>query len=610
MARINFTGFETGDTSELGSVSGGSVQSTISRSGTYAFRANPSNGQVTATYNYSNADIASVQFHRVYVRVDQAPNADCYIASIRSSGGTDRFRIRLKTDLRIIVVNEGGSEVGPHSQLTQGVFHRLEFHIDFTTASTIAFELLQDGLQITNTTASVAVNSASLLVWGAFGTNVTCDIYFDDIASNDNSGSHQRGYCGEGKIVHLHPNAESSGSRGTQGTDWDTGPSTGGQAFQQVDEIVPNGATDYLELIVNSSGPTNRVHDFPLDSSASKGIPSNAIIPCVAGGISLRGETGSGVTAALRMKSQDGGTTIEEACGVATTTFVTHDDAATTRQPRLINYTDPQAGGLWTTALLDTAQIGVRATDAAPDIWISALWMMVEYVEQSADAPDIVQTTSKQSSATTGDTISLTGVTAGNTLILLILHAATNAASFTSTFDGGVTPNLAASEENGNRRVEIHYLENALSGTNTATISASIATTWESVLIEIDGVFDIADSFDEIAASISTRNFHYTSPTGILTPADSLILSASVGQAAFAGLPLGGYIELYEGTQVFVIYRRISTAEWHRAHHCHGSTATRTIGAIASFIEPAAPASSPPRTNFIRPQFFRRRKVA
>ena len=48
----------------------------------------------------------------------------------------------------------------------------------------------------------------------------------------------------------------------------------------------------------------------------------------------------------------------------------------------LSRYSDPQTGKPWTTDMLDGAQIGVIAIDAAPDVLVSTLWALVDYGEK------------------------------------------------------------------------------------------------------------------------------------------------------------------------------------------------------------------------------------
>ncbi len=85
--------------------------------------------------------------------------------------------------------------------------------------------------------------------------------------------------------------------------------------------------------------------------------------------------------------SQASGTVVESA-GVlmASASFVFHDDTILTpwRTYKVITMVDPQAGGAWTPALLDTTQVGFgNAADVAPNPQCSWLWLAVEVVNPS-----------------------------------------------------------------------------------------------------------------------------------------------------------------------------------------------------------------------------------
>jgi hypothetical protein len=210
----------------------------------------------------------------------------------------------------------------------------------------------------------------------ACGVNLRGDLsttgrfYFDDLGVNDLSGTDgQSSWLGPGRGVVLTPNADGDmGQAGTQGTDWDTYPTAGGTAFQQVDETpTPDDDTSCLLFLTGSSGPTDPpVLDFDLASALSV-IPAHARITLVQVGFRVRNVQGDNPAYAIaRFKSGSGGTVLESQpqrilIGAANAHW-THGQAVP-RTYTLTVYKDPSVPlAPLTPQLLDGAQVGMRMT--------------------------------------------------------------------------------------------------------------------------------------------------------------------------------------------------------------------------------------------------------
>jgi hypothetical protein len=208
-----------------------------------------------------------------------------------------------------------------------------------------------------------------------FGINCTGSfangtIYFDDMAANDTSGSYQNSWPGEGKIVHLYPNAVG---------DVDNTNSTPNGYLDVDEKPTPDDATSYSvfdatndSLLVNTE-----------DSSAA-GINSYDNISLVQVGYRHRDSVSSGSSIFIpKIESQASGTLLSgTSLGDPDTTWYTNGGAYP-RVYKLTSYVNPQAGGVWTPALLNSMQIGGTATDASPAVWLSSMWALVEYVPGS-----------------------------------------------------------------------------------------------------------------------------------------------------------------------------------------------------------------------------------
>jgi hypothetical protein len=71
-------------------------------------------------------------------------------------------------------------------------------------------------------------------------SNGACTTWIDDLAMNDTTGSADNSWCGDGHIVMLSPNAAGDVAQLTRGG------TNSGSDYGQVDEVPPNGDTDYL----------------------------------------------------------------------------------------------------------------------------------------------------------------------------------------------------------------------------------------------------------------------------------------------------------------------------------------------------------------------------
>jgi hypothetical protein len=335
-------------------------------------------------HQHASADGNGPFFTRFYVRVVTRPTANNTIYIHYNAAFTAiAASIQLTTAGALELLDEDGLIGSASSVLTLSTWYRVEIQVDLTGAgSTDIVRARLDGTEFAGASDRNIASGVSVLVLGgnAFAeTQTTGDWTFDDFAFNDTSGAAQASFPGEGKIVHLKPNAAGDNAQCARGgTD-------SGSDFGQVDEITPNDVTDYL--ICDAA---NDIVDLGIENASVPGIGANDTIALVQVGLRVRAATAATMTYRVRIKSQASGTLSESATIThVSTTWFTHDDTAP-RNYILTSYTDPQAGGAWTAALLDTSQIGAQALDANPDVWVTTLWALVEYTVGGAVIKDVI----------------------------------------------------------------------------------------------------------------------------------------------------------------------------------------------------------------------------
>lgn len=385
MARKWTTGFELQSASDGVEWSQGfgtpAISTTVKHSGSASFRANPTSATAYFRKNGIEAvfPIATAQngYIRFYLRIASAPDAQCTIIRVLDDGGTVKVSMRLNTDRTLeLWENSSPAQIGSDSPaLDIDTWYRIEIAIvssninrftdisaridgvDFAAAS---------GLSISYSTGDIRLDIGATSV-------CTTDLYFDDVAVNDSSGSNETSYPGEGHVICLRPDGNGDnvgmGSRG--GTD-------SGADWSQVDEVTPDDATTYYILPDN-----NDILEVTVEDPVGAGIGTGDTVKFVQVLSRQRAATSSVMGYNNRIKSASGATVLEtNDLGGSSTNWITEDRPGR----NAVAYVDPTTGSAWTvtgTNSLSNMQIGQRARDAAPDVWLTALWAMVEYVPSS-----------------------------------------------------------------------------------------------------------------------------------------------------------------------------------------------------------------------------------
>jgi hypothetical protein len=294
-----------------------------------------------------------------------APGATTEIFAARSDNALFRvvgFRLTASRTLELYNFEDSAAVGSASSALDLNTWYRIELKVDTTTLATTALEGLVNGVSFASGTVNLA-NAQSSIQFGVISTSVTTDLYFDDIAINDSSGSFQNSWPGEGSIVHLRPSATGDNS------DW-TGDNT------DIDEVTPDDTTTKI-----SSNTTSQIEDVNIDATPSA-MDSNAIINVVSVGCRFNGAGASAnATFAVRVKASTNDT-VESSSNItpANATWFTNAIAVPYIYPLTLYNLPSTSLQPWRKADLDSAQIGVNlvasSTNAAQ---VSTLWMLVEY---------------------------------------------------------------------------------------------------------------------------------------------------------------------------------------------------------------------------------------
>lgn len=312
MSRLFSSGFELQSLTNLvefsasngQGIDGGSISTSVVRSGSAALRINPSS--VDVSYLEQEFTESGEVYLRIYHRIATAPTADTKILElIDDTLAIEVIAIALTTSrtLQVIHVDDSNAQIGSASSaLSLDTWYMIEFYVD-ATGTTWSVTARIDESNFVNTTKAVgSTQTFSSFLVGALkltaGTH-SADLYFDDIAVNDTNGSSQNSWPGEGKIIHAHPNADGDNHEWLK-SGGGAGSSTN---YQDVDEVTPDDATTYLKRTATGS---YIIDDYKIPGYSALGIGASDTINLIQVGarIGATSNTSTNRGGILRIKNR------------------------------------------------------------------------------------------------------------------------------------------------------------------------------------------------------------------------------------------------------------------------------------------------------------------
>lgn len=383
MARIWGSGFELNSTTAgmewtaIGSTP--SIQTGTVRSGTYALESTSANvTRKGLLYQFASAAGAGPYYFRSYIRYHTLPTNATTIMGflVGASISSTNQGIKLTSAGKLQLFNNGAQIGSDSSALSADTWYCTEMKYDFTggIGAGILSARIDLGADFAITTTANLTNPSAIIVGTNLNveTDTTGDVFFDDIALNDNTGSFQTSYPGSGKIIHLRPSAagDSTGWSPLAGTNW-----------SNVSEVTPDDLTSYVN--------TSTVNAEDLYNVDNSNIGASDTVNVVAVGVRTRGSSSNTPTYKLEIEKTASGTKSQSA-GITpgSTSFFTNAPSATNPHNYLLTtYQDPDSAA-WTQATLDTMQIGaIEAPDANSNVYISTIWALVDYTPVVSTSP-------------------------------------------------------------------------------------------------------------------------------------------------------------------------------------------------------------------------------
>lgn len=371
MAIINFTGFETGDTSEVESFdSGFAISQAQVRSGAYSMRINATTAEflfrgLTSTGGKTYFDTVNCHF-LFHLYVNAAPSSG-QITIAQIFGGTESGRlpltgVGLNSSGQIIFTYVGSSNgfntVGTSDPLPAG-WNAIEIAVhnsDTPGGAEVALRINgEDVFSSTGLTLRATQVAAAFVSMGAVVNNVGADLFFDDVAVADGDE-----WIGDGRALLAVPVGAGTYSGWTDGT---------GSTFAEVDEVPHDSATSYIQ---NTAG-TNVNHSFAVTPLADLlqselgGDDYEATIGAVKVQAYISESTSTSTLARILLRS---GSTDDwtEAADAGTTSWEFRQKA----YPE-----NPDGDVEWDEAAFDGIEVGVGKTSDSSGVRASAIYALV-----------------------------------------------------------------------------------------------------------------------------------------------------------------------------------------------------------------------------------------
>jgi hypothetical protein len=270
-------GHLSGDPLDLGNPpSGGvSVQSSVKRSGGYAYALTGTNPRISFQ-TLSPAPVAGRNYYwRAYVRWTATPAADFTLLAL-DNAGTVQLRVKLTPSgaLRVIA---GPTDFGVGAVVAAGSWHAIEVRVQVSPSS---WEVRVDGApnyMSASGGAGLGANGlGSLTVGDSAASPGAVVVYVDDLAVNDDQGTLQNSWAASpegggvsgGHVALLRPVADA------QVGSWTGGAGGTTSLWDALDNVPPVGAA--------AGGNTAQIQTMAINTSADE---YRATLPTYAAGI-------------------------------------------------------------------------------------------------------------------------------------------------------------------------------------------------------------------------------------------------------------------------------------------------------------------------------------
>lgn len=176
--------------------------------------AKAASGDATARYtgwSIASPTLGRTYYFRSYIRPSALPSLGTLrVMEVYTAAFGFLCAVRLNAAGRLEFLNTAGTVVGTGTTvLPTGAYSRVELSINVASSGASSFTVRLEGVAEITGTATITNTAPGYFSTGKCNAvNPTIDLYWDDVALNDDQGSDQNTWPGDGKITWLKPVAD------------------------------------------------------------------------------------------------------------------------------------------------------------------------------------------------------------------------------------------------------------------------------------------------------------------------------------------------------------------------------------------------------------------
>lgn len=328
-------------------------------------------------YGFRSSATAASSTVRAYIYLNQVFSAAQEIVTFSNEGPGSDYSLRLNASNQLCMFDSVPTQIGSCTAISTGTWHYVE--LSTNGASEEIGQL--DGVQFAASSAVTGAAISRVYFGCAFSASCKSDIYYDDEAINDSTGSSQTSFPGAGTDVLYQPTGT-----GDTNTLYTSTPGKGTTTNWNLISVLPLQIVKFVLGTTTAQGTDSYAVNA---TTTAKAVPAGATINLVQLGVRFVGNSTTNSQFKIQIEQKSAGTMASSsAIAPNSTTVRTNANAVPFNSP-LTEYTDP-TGAAWTSTTIGTMQIGEGITTANANFdKFYGVWAYVEYV---AAATPVAQT--------------------------------------------------------------------------------------------------------------------------------------------------------------------------------------------------------------------------
>jgi hypothetical protein len=382
--------FRVGEQMESGLGTDLGIQTTTKRTGGAAFvvpNTNPNNVYDTRCY-VDDSDSVIVQMY-IYIPTGEEPDEEHAIIVLGDATDTDAYKLTIDNSRQLRIYNVTTQIGNASSALAVDTWHRVAFRADVSASS--GSHILQGRLNgtefagATNLTMTTSPIDQWRVGWNIDGWNGDQDngqMFIDDVVAHADSGGGQADWPVDCKLDVLYINADEGTPQGSSSSSNDFYEDVG----ELNDDPQPDDASSYWTIATN-----NHIAEGQLQPRTDSDVGSSDTINWIAVYVRMACNASGTASYTARIRGQSTGSIDEgDSRSIGKTTWWAYADQWGEKSPGRVSTINPQDSAAWEASDLDNVCVGLKVTDANPDLNITCVAAVVCFSVSSVTYVELI----------------------------------------------------------------------------------------------------------------------------------------------------------------------------------------------------------------------------